>query len=63
LIRKDWGEKLGEKRLYVVENIEGLFAERMQEMTAFVAGAQDGRGTEFLMTTLLRRSWRILLLG
>jgi hypothetical protein len=44
LIRKDWGRKSEKKRLYVVENIVGLFAERMQEMTGLVAGA----GTSWL---------------
>jgi hypothetical protein len=40
LIKKDWGWKMQKKkRLYFVENIEALFAERMHEMTALVAGA------------------------
>ena len=32
-------ENAKKKRLYFVENIEALFAERMHEMTALVAGA------------------------
>jgi hypothetical protein len=39
LIRKDWRWKTRKKSLYFIENIEGLFVESMQEMTALVAGA------------------------
>jgi hypothetical protein len=39
LIRKDRRRQILKKRLHVVENIVGLFAERMQVMTASVAGA------------------------
>jgi hypothetical protein len=59
------------KRLYVVENIEGLFAERMQETTPWAAGWESrgwraGRARNLiqdgnLMRGLLRRSWSILL--
>jgi hypothetical protein len=50
LIRNDWGANARKKSAYFVENIEGLFAERMQEMFALLAGSgkswQEGRTGE-----------------